>query len=123
MRRFLFLIAAAALLAAGAAGPGHGQGRQKGPHLGSSVIFVRYETPEVSGQPRAAFIVWGPFTCPPEHPHAGMECANVDWLTKEPSDPENLPPELIDFRFSVPHDPTGQLPRSWHVWGEAPGEE
>lgn len=92
-------------------------------HLGSSVIMVRYESPELSGQPRAAMIVDGPFILQ-EGPNVGQWGADLVWWVNERGvDPENEDPTLSDWRKNVLYDPTGQTPRSWHVWGEAAGEE
>lgn len=120
-------------------------------HLGSAVVMVRYEGawPETVGTKAAAIIVDGPFACPKtlfdpflsakvlSHPHAGGECANVRFITRSPADGENgdvlhcvvgACPEAyvltgMDWRSSVWHDPSGKTLRSWHVWGEAEGEE
>lgn len=105
---------------------------QPGPtvHLGSAVIMVRYESPELSGQRRAAIVVDGPFACPSGHPHEGGECVDLVWWVNErgylydgTGDPENIDPTLSDWRKAVWHDSTGKEPRSWHVWGEAEGED
>ena len=110
---------------------------QPNAHLGSPVIVIRYETPEVTGQKRAGIIVDGPFVIE-SGPHQGEWGADVFWWINEKGvDPENADPVLvdgapsssmgvltgIDWRKNVPYDPTGQLPRSWHVWGEMPGED
>ena len=107
-------------------------------HLGAPVIMVRYETPEVSGQKRAAFITEGPFLIS-DGPHAGEWGADITWLVNEigTSDLENADPVYqdgipvpgmgiltgMDRRKNVPYDPSGLTPRSWHVWGAAVGEE
>jgi len=110
-------------------------------HLGSPVIFVRYEE-GVQGERRAAFIIKGPFVCPEGTPHAGETCANIGWFTDGPGDLENTDPVTCspgetcmvnpaglgvatgyDRRQNVYYDPTGVTERSWHVWGEADGEE
>ncbi len=105
-------------------------------HLGSAVIMMRYEAPELIGQKRAAFITEGPFIIA-DGPHAGEWGADITWLVNEigTSDQENADPVFVDGvpsatmavytgmdrRKNVPYDPAGS-PRSWHVWGEAEGE-
>lgn len=122
-------------------------------HLGSSVIMVRYETPELSGQRRAAIVVDGPFACPAGHPDPAepctkacklrhpaekdhMECVDLRFFINEQGvDLENLDPVLcdggattcgvktgMDWRKNVVHDPTGNMPRSYHLWGETTAE-
>ena len=79
--------------------------------------------------------------CRRRHPRPGETCVNLEWFVSDRGlDPENADPVLcagepcpwlreagvktgMDGRKNVPHDPTGTLPRSWHVWGEAAGEE
>lgn len=137
MTRHLQAGIAAAFLAAGAA---HADGPAP-VHLGSSVIMVRYESPEVMGLPRAAVVTMGPFTCPAGHPHEGGECVNLEWWVEHRGEYENAdPPSCVappcdptlkgwgtfsghDGRMAVWHDPTGLTPRSWHVYGEAAGEK
>lgn len=98
-------------------------GSQPPAHLGSAIIMVRYETPELSGQKRAAIIVDGPFIIE-DGPNTGEWGADVVWWINERGvDLENVDPTLSDWRKNVPYDPTGFTPRSWHVWGEAEGEE
>jgi hypothetical protein len=98
--------------------------------------MIRYETPEVSGQPRAGMIVDGPYIIA-EGPHTGEWGADIFWwINEKGTDPENLDPVLqdgvpvpgmgvatgMDWRKNVPYDPSGLTPRSWHVWGDAEGE-
>jgi hypothetical protein len=105
-------------------------------HLGAPVIVVRYEDPSVSGRKRAGKIVDGPFIMT-EGPHIGEWGADVFfWVNAKGTDPENADPVLVDgrpregwgvktgmdWRQNVLYDPTGLTPRSWHVWGEAEGE-
>jgi len=110
-------------------------------HLGSPIIFVRYETEQLTGQKRAGFITKGPFVCPEGTPHAGEWCANVAFFIADPGEEENLDPIIcvpqatcmvnpaglgvatgLERRVNVFYDPTGVTPRSWHLWGEVEGE-
>lgn len=132
MRKLLAPCAAFLLLAAHL-----GQTKAQAPaaHLGSVVIFIRYENPDVAGTEAAAIIVDAPFTCPAGHPHEGGECAHLRFLTRNPGDPENGSPVQwdaclgtcagyvntgMDWRSSVWHDPTGKTLRSWRL---AEGED
>lgn len=104
-------------------------------HIGAEVIFVHYHW-TYEGEVRAAKLVSEPGPCPAGTPLGLTNCANLRFWKKVPTETENptavLSPEGIptgdyantgdDFRFNVPHDPTGKTHRSWHVWGEAPGE-
>lgn len=117
-------------------------------HVGSPVVFIHYHW-GYEGQPRAAKLLEAPRTCPGatlDHPGSkrviqlaadAEGCANIRFWTVSPSETEN-PTNVLDangvattdytrngddFRFNVPHDPTGKTPRTWHLWGEAPGEE
>lgn len=107
-------------------------------HVGSSVIMIRYEGqwPELIGTKAAAIVTAGPFVCPAGNEHAGGECVHLRFFVRSPQDGENGDPVHcdtglcdgwvytgMDFKFDVWHDPSGKTPRSWHVWGEAEGEE
>ena len=128
------------------------------PHIGSPVVFIRYESPQVIGTERAALIVAGPFECPADGLVGGhgpdarepillveraalpkhIECANIEFFTLDrgwrlgTGDPENADPVMdengptgafvytgMDWRMNVVHDPSGQAPRSWRLYGEA----
>lgn len=106
-------------------------------HLGSSVIFTRYEEqwPQIIGTKAAAILVSEPFICPISHPHAGGICANLRFFTTSPNDPENGDPVQCDsgvcngwinaggdFKFSVWYDANGKTNRSFHVYGEGENE-
>lgn len=109
-------------------------------HLGSEVVMIRYEGewPDLIGTKAAAIVTDGPFVCPEGNEHEGGECVNLRFFVRSPHDGENGDPVHcpalgagcegwyvktgMDFKFAVWHDPTGKEPRSWHVWGEAEGE-
>lgn len=110
-------------------------------HIGSPVVMVRYKQ-GVEGEKRAAVVIKGPFVCPEGTPHAGETCANLGFFMAGPGDQENSDPVHCapnetcmvnpaglgvatgyDRRENVYYDPTGATERSWHVWGEAEGEE
>lgn len=104
-------------------------------HIGSSVVLVRYETPELSGQKRAAMVVDGPFLIE-AGPNTGQWGVNLFFWGANRNELDNQDPVLLndapiegegvktgmDFRMNVPYDPTGLTPRSFHIWGEAEGE-
>lgn len=112
-------------------------------HVGSIVIMMGYEDPSLYGAKRAAIVSEGPFTCPAGHPHEGGECVTLTYFIRYPGDFENLDTVQCgapggcggvdlsnygvrsgsDRRIAVWHDPTGKEHRSWHVWGEAEGEQ
>lgn len=118
--------------------------RSQGPtplHMGSNVVFVRYEG-ELAGERRAAILTTNTFECPADGPHVGETCANVAFLIAASGEAENMDPVRCgegetcmvnpiglavasgwERRANVLYDPTGKTERSFHVYGQAEGED
>ena len=108
-------------------------------HVGSMVVFVHYD--QYPGEKRAAMLLENPHACPEGTPNGMTDCAGLRFWTKTSnagvvSEFENPTSVMLDgiptpaytnngddWKCCVPHDPTGQFHRSWHLWGEALGEE